>query len=209
MFNSRRSNTEDNKLVITDFVWPDIPGIQKTVEDFRAEMAGEKEEHLIAINSAGKIEAENVGTCSSVEVPEAARGHFLVHTHPEVAAPLSIMDVCCVSSFDCLGNMAVCDDGTISWTSGLKDRTPHMINSMCEFMDDGSVRSFGIALALMGGKDVGSIAGSWYFLDFFLKNGTLKDLHVLSGDSEDAKNGRSLIHGFMGVAYPTNFSART
>lgn len=209
MFNSRLSNTEDHKLVITDFAWPDIPGIQKTVEAFRAEMAGEKEEHLIAINSAGKIEAENVGTCASVEVPEAARGHFLVHTHPEVAAPLSIMDVCCISAFDCLGNMAVCDDGTVSWTSGPKDRTPHMVNAMCAFMDEGAVESFGMALSMMGGKDVGSIAGSWYFLDFFLKNGTLKDLHVLSGDSEDAKNGRSLIHGFMGVAYPLNFSART
>lgn len=203
-------NTVSRPLVFTDFVWPEIPNIEQTVEAFRVRTTGDPREHLIALDGkTGDVIASNIGNDSQVEVPLEARGGFIIHSHSTMTAPLSIPDLLVIPSFKALGNMAVCGSGMITWTTGALDRSFQMANAMHMFQESSEVQLMLKYLEYKGkSEDVGSIAGGWYFLDFFLRNGTLANLHVRGDDNDLGLRGRALAEDISDDRqhYPRDFS---
>jgi hypothetical protein len=164
------------------FTYPQIPGIEKIVTEFYEDTKTRKIECLLAVDATGKIVATNAGSETEVMVPEAAHGCFVIHSHPSLAAPLSIPDLCVINNCNLLGNMAVCSDGTISWSRGCV--TPGLLGSraLYHFLDQGRYAMASMMLrTVTDDEDLSDVSFSWLVLKDLFEIGGLKDLHVRTG----------------------------
>lgn len=106
------------------FVLPDIPHIGERVAEARALAAAhpEAEQAMVIDAKTGAVLWRSQGDAENVDIQGAydkglTAGNLIIHTHPK-PAELSLPDVICATACDALGNMAVCADGTVSWTTG-------------------------------------------------------------------------------------------
>lgn len=170
------------------FRFPAIPGIEKIATDFWQDTKGRDVECLLAVNKDGVITAASGGDATTVQVPEGARGCFILHSHPKLPAPLSMPDVCVINTFNLLGNMAVCSDGTLSWTSGCVTPGNEGANALYHFSEQ---PKFAWAAQLLmtatkGNADISDVCVSWLMLKELFEIGGLKDFQFRAGSDLSA-----------------------
>jgi hypothetical protein len=169
-------------VISTDFRYPPFAGAEDVIAAFAEKAKGFDVEILQAVDDHGKIVCENVGDDGSVSVPEEARGHWLMHSHARSSAPLSTQDIMVINAHKVKMNMAVCHDGSVSWTTGFKRRDLRICYAADMFISSYDVQMQLMAFQMMGGEDVGCPASNWWLLDFFTnKEDQLRDLHIKSG----------------------------
>lgn len=169
-------------MIKTEFEWPPFKNAEAVTRAFAEKAKALNVEILQAVDDEGNIVCENVGDYRSVNVPPEARGHWLMHSHPNLNAPISIQDVIVINMHDVKMNMAVCHDGSVSWTSGFKEKGMPICMAANLFTESDDVQGAANVMEFLAGERVGCSAANWWMLDFFVNDEPeLKDLHVLAG----------------------------
>lgn len=162
------------------FKLPDIPHIAERIAEARklAQEHPDAEQGFIVDAKTGDVVWRGTdGDRETVDIGDAyrkglAQGNLIVHTHP-MPAELSEPDLICAAACESLGNMAVCADGTVSWSTGankhqcspqMMDRAALLARHLSGWTEDNnsSVQiardNYWIAYAL---RRVGFVPGYW------------------------------------------------
>lgn len=172
-----------------EFTLPDFQGIHEVLRDLREWSTEHGTEKLIALRKDGTRVLEIVGDEDEVAIPGVYAGHIegclLLHNHPAIPCELSRADTETARYLGAAGQLAIADDGTISWTSGISDwvYSPMVWNVHVE----GILR---LVFRGLGGKpDKGDPA--WVTVAhrvnrMLLEAGVIKDYHVHLGPQATA-----------------------
>lgn len=171
------------------FILPQFP-VQAAIEELNHYMnRGDEREHMILVDKNGSIICHNVGDEEHVEYKDEKRFHrdaFSVHSHPGVATELSVPDLEFIEGMNIAGNMAVCHDGTISWTSGMIQLTPLQWAMRTNHEVEVALSKFPLkSLNHPNFKDKTEaemvIHQSRFIIEVILKKKLLKDYHIKYG----------------------------
>lgn len=107
-----------------DFTLPPIKGIDGYLDYLRQWGHEHGTERLMAVRPDGGILFNVVGNEEEVQEPEPYRttgcpGHWLLHNHPQNPCSISIPDIFAADRLGAEGILAVCDDGSVTWTHGI------------------------------------------------------------------------------------------
>lgn len=166
-----------------DFQLPDIPGIEGVIEGLKLHSMRTRRERLVALDYDGHVVDVSNGDAAEVYATEGMRGMFLCHNHPHdlYAFELSSLDLRVCQNFDCTGVLAVCDDGTISWTSGLTWKADYEKLQEVDLRLCSRLQSSGYAKDLLSRTEMEWCYWAHCYNDELLKEGLLKDYHLKLG----------------------------
>lgn len=156
----------DKKLTFKEFRLPRIPNLQRAIDKVGEHADRHGTEMVCGVDSStGEIVTSNIGTEHQVVVPEDAKGTFLVHCHPGINTPLSFGDLMVINGRQTLGNMAVCQDGSLSWTNGLRISGVSGNNVAQQFLLSPIGGFLQYSLIANYGEEIGNTAFSWLLLE--------------------------------------------
>lgn len=184
-----------------DFELPPIQGIEGHL-DYLTKWGKERgTERLLGVKPDGRVVFNAVGNDQQVAVPpqyqQRLEGIWLLHNHPSLPAAISIPDIFAASGNHAEGILAVCDDGSTTWTSGINWANANPIIQMIPELAYGSFQDLGRFVQLQVDRAVGDtlhrewkdnderyVIQSDLICELAVRKGMLIDYHRNSGPDQ-------------------------